>query len=204
MFKIDAIKRDLKVNLEKDQIPAVYYGSGNPTTPVVISVNEFKKIWAKAGDTSAINLSVDGKNIDVLVHQVQLDPVKNTPIHVDFLVIDVNKKISVSVPLEFVGVSAAVKGGLGVLVKVMHEVEIEALPKDLPHVLEVDISPLVDLESSLHAKDIKLASGVTLVTKADEVIAAIAPHKEEKEVEAVDLSKIEVEKKGKKEEEPAA
>ena len=203
MFNIQAKKRDLKVKLEKDQIASVYYGAGVSSTPIVISINEFKKIWAKAGETATIKLSMDGKNIDALIHQVQLDPVKNTPTHVDFLVVDMNKKITVSVPVEFIGVSPAVKSGMGVLVKVLHEIEVEALPKDLPQKLEVDISSLIDLESSLHVSAVSLPSGVTLITKEDEILAAIAPQKEEVEqVEPVDLSKIEVEKKGKKEEAP--
>jgi large subunit ribosomal protein L25 len=201
MFNIQAKKRDLKVKLEKDQIPAVFYGAKAPSTPIEISVNEFKKVWREAGETSTVKLSVDGKDVDVLINDVQLDPIKNTPTHVDFLVVDMNKKISVAVPVEFVGVSPAVKGGLGVLVKVLYEVEVEALPKDLPQKLEVDIAPLVDLDSSLKASDIKLPSGVSLITKETEILAAVAPHKEEKESEPVDLSKIEVEKKGKKEEE---
>lgn len=201
MFNIQAKKRDLKVKLEKDQIPAVFYGAKTPSTPIEISVNEFKKVWREAGETATVKLSVDGSNVDVLISEVQLDPIKNTPTHVDFLVVDMNKKISVAVPIEFIGVSPAVKAGLGVLVKVLYEVEVEALPKDLPQKLEVDIAPLVDLDSSLKASDIKLPSGVSLITKDTEILAAVAPHKEEKEAEPVDLSKIEVEKKGKKEEE---
>lgn len=204
MFNIQAKKRDLKVKLEKDQIPAVFYGAKTPSTSIEISVNEFKKVWREAGETATVKLSVDGSNVDVLISEVQLDPIKNTPTHVDFLVVDMNKKISVAVPLEFIGVSPAVKNGLGVLVKVLHELEVEALPKDLPQKLDIDIAPLVDLDSSLKASDIKLPSGVSLVTKETEILAAIAPHKEEKEAEPVDLSKIEVEKKGKKEEEPTA
>ena len=201
MFNIQAKKRDLKVKLQKDEIPAVFYGAKSPSTPITISVIDFKKVWRDAGETSTVKLSVDGKDTDVLISLFQLDPIKNTPTHVDFLVVDMNKKISVSVPVEFVGVAPAVKNGLGVLVKVLHEVEVEALPKDLPQKLEADISSLVDLDSGLSVSDIKLPSGVSLVTKGEEILASVAPHKEEKEAEPVDLSKIEVEKKGKKEEE---
>jgi large subunit ribosomal protein L25 len=98
MFNIQAKKRDLKVKLEKDQIPAVFYGAKAPSTPIEISVNEFKKVWREAGETSTVKLSVDGKDVDVLINDVQLDPIKNTPTHVDFLVVDMNKKISVAVP----------------------------------------------------------------------------------------------------------
>ena len=188
------------------EIPAVFYGMGKSSTSISISIVEFKKIWNKAGESSTIEItSPDGK-VDALIHEVQTDPVTDEPIHVDFLVVDMNKKIKVNVPLEFIGVSAAVKGGSGTLVKVLHEVEVEALPKDLPHNIIVDISKLENLDSHILVSDLVLPSGVTMVTDAEEVVSSIAEQKEEKEETAspVDLSKIEVEKKGKKEEEAEA
>src|SRR6185436_3784218 len=102
-------------------------------------------------------------NIDVLIHEVQVDPVTDEPIHVDFLAIDMKKKIRVKVPLEFEGISNAVKTGIGNLVKALHEVEVEALPKDLPHTLVVDISKLETLEDNVFVSDIKLPAGVEVV-----------------------------------------
>jgi large subunit ribosomal protein L25 len=144
-------------------------------------------------------------NIDALIHEVQVHPVTEEPIHVDFLVVDMNKKIKVKVPLEFEGVSNAVKNGLGNLVKVLFEVEVEALPKDLPHNLSVDISKLETVESQIFVSDIKLPAGVVIMAEPQEVVASIVLQVEEKEevVVPVDLSAIEVEKKGKKEEEGA-
>jgi len=90
---------------------------------------------------------------------------------------------------------------LGSLVKVLHEIDIEALPKDLPHNIEVDVSGITTLEDLIHVKDIKLPKGVTLVTDGEDVVALVAAAKEEVEEVVVDLSAIEVEKKGKKEDE---
>jgi len=211
MFSITAKTRDLSADLDKmrsnDEMPSVYYGSGVTSTSISVPKIAFQKIWRDAGESTPIELTVDGKKVNVLIHDVSMHPVTNEPIHVDFLVVDMSKTISVSVPLEFVGVAPAVKSGLGILVKVLHEIEIEALPKDLPHNIEVDISTLVDAESQIAVSDLKMPTGVTAITKASEVVAAIALQKEEKEEESapVDLSAIEVEKKGKKEEEaPAA
>ena len=212
MFTIKATKRDEAIKLDtlrkSGEIPAVYYGKGSQTsTSISIPTVEFKKIWKQAGESSAVSVVVDGKPVDVLIHEVQRHPITGEPTHVDFLVIDMNKKISVSIPVEFEGVSLAVKTGLGSLVKVLYEVEIEALPKDLPHSLIADISKLVTIEDNIYVSDLVLPKGVTLITKDTEVIAAIAVAKEEvEETTPVDLSAIEVEKKGKKEEEaePAA
>lgn len=209
MFVIKAKTRDIKANLDAlrkgGEIPAVFYGMGKETTPISISTVEFKKIWHKAGESGAVKIESDAGNVDTLIHEVQVHPVTDEPIHVDFLVVDMNKKIKVHVPVEFVGVSAAVKGGLGSLVKVLHEVEVEALPKDLPHNLEIDIAPLATVDDVVLVSAIKLPAGVAMVTPLEEVVASIAVQKEEVETAPVDLAAIEVEKKGKKEEEtPAA
>jgi len=114
-----------------------------------------------------------------------------------------NKKVEVEVPIEFVGIAPAEKNGLGVLVKVLHDFNIEVLPKEIPHSIEVDLSGLEDLDSQIHVKNIILPKGVKMITDQEEVIALIAPMKEEVEEEEeapIDLSSIEVEKKGKKEE----
>ena len=209
MNKLTAVKRSkadkLKTIREGGMVPAVVYGASVENTSISVPSVDFEKILKVAGESSTITLEISGdktpKKLEVLIHEVQVDPVKGNPIHIDFLAIDVNKPVEVTIPIEFEGVAPAEKNGLGILVKVMHEVEIEALPKNLPHNVVVDISSLVALNDQIHAKDIKLAKEVTLKTNGDEVIALIAPIKEEVVEEApVDLSSIEVEKKGKKEE----
>lgn len=210
MFTINATKRDLKTSREElkklAQMPAVFYAGGKPATPISVPLNEFKKVWTKAGASSAVQLKIGTEIVDVLIHDVQNHPVTDEPLHADFLVIDMNKKIEVNIPLEFTGVSGAVKSGLGILVKVLHELSIEALPKDVPHEIVVDISKLATVEDSVLVSDLKIPAGVTVKNGMDEVVASIVEQKEEKEEAApVDLASIEVEKKGKKEEEaPAA
>jgi large subunit ribosomal protein L25 len=203
MFKLKAEKRDLKeglVSLRKSgSMPAVFYGPKEPSTPIKIVLADFKKAWKTAGESTVVSLEGDGIDADVLIQEVDLDPVTDLPIHADFYAIEKGKKLAVDVPLEFIGVSPAVKDLGAVLIKVLHDVEIEALPKDLPHKLEVDIAGLVTFESVLTASDIKLPAGVTLMIKPEEVIASVYEPKEEviEVAPAADLSAIEVEKKGK-------
>lgn len=209
MLTIKAKGRENSVkneNLRKSgEIPAVFYGLDKPTTPIAISTIEFKKIWREAGESTPVKLAAPTGEIDALIHEVQVDPITNEPIHADFLAIDMKKKITVMVPLEFEGVSPAVKAGIGNLVKVVHELEVEALPNDLPQNLVVDITPLETLENQIFAGDVKLPAGVTLITDPKEVVASIVAQVEEKEeTTPVDLSAIEVEKRGKKEEEGEA
>ncbi len=204
MFLIKASKRDQAIKLDalrkSGKIPAVFYGMGNTSTSISVSNIEFKKVWKDAGESSAVKIGMGGEDVDVLIHEVQVDPVTDEPIHIDFLVIDMKKKIRVKVPLVFEGISGAVKSGIGNLVKVLHEIEIEALPADLPHNLSVDISELKTLQNNILVSGIKLPAGVVAITNGGDVVASIVAQVEEKEevVAPVDLTAIEVEKKGKK------
>lgn len=184
-------------------IPAVFYGAKEEATSIKVLESDFVSLYEKAGESSIISLNDGTNEHESLVHDVQFDAVSGRPIHVDFYVIEKGKKIEVAVPISFIGVSEAEKTLGGVLVKVAHEVEIEALPKDLPSELEADISALVDFDSQLKFSDIKLPEGVELKADADEVVALVQAPKEDEpeEVEEIDLDSIEVEEKGKKDEE---
>ncbi len=207
MIKLNAQKRSKTDKLElvrkNGLVPAVVYGAGVENTPISVPAIDFKKVYKEAGETTTISLNLDGKDLPVLIHEIQLDPIRGFALHIDFLCVDLKKKITASVPLEFTGVSEAVKSGAGVLVKVLHEVEVEALPADMPHSLTADISKLATLDDNVFASDIKLPKGVELVTDSDEVVAAVTEVHEEKEQAPIDLTNIEVEKKGKKESDQA-
>lgn len=206
MTTLNAKLRDSAIKNETlrttGQIPAVFYGFKRDVTSLVVNKIEFTKVFKEVGETNTLTLDTDSGKFDALIHDVQFDPVKNDVIHVDFLAVDMNKEIEVNVPLEFIGESAAVKAG-GILVKVMHEISVISLPAKVPNIIEIDISSLVDSDSVITLKDIKLPEGVKATEEEDAVIAAISVAKEEVDevTEAPDLSSIEVEAKGKKEEE---
>lgn len=187
------------------RIPAVFYGFGKESTPISVPAIEFTKLFREAGETTAITLDLGGEKVSTLIHDLQKDPVKGDITHVDFLVVDMNKEAEVAVPIEFTGLAEAEKLGLGVVMKVMHEIEVRALPANLPHSIEVDVTSLATLSDAIHAKDLALPTGVSLVTDPEEVVASVTAFVEEKEEAPVlDVSTIEVEKKGKKEEEGEA
>ena len=210
MLKLKVLKREAIEKPEEVRaagyIPAVFYGPKEASQSIKILASDFEKAFKEAGESTVVVLEVEGAEHETLIHDVAYHPVRGNISHVDFYVIEKGKKVQVGVELEFVGVSPAEKTLGGTLMKVMHELEIEAMPSNLPHGIEVDISSLVDFESQIHAGDIVLPEGVTLITDADEVVALVQEPNEEVEeqpIEAVDISAIEVEKKGKKEEEPA-
>ncbi len=203
-------KRDLAIKPKalraEGLVPAVFYGKKEPSTAISIAKPEFLKVWKEAGESSVVILSGDGIEVESLITDVTRHPVSGVPQHVDFYVFEKGKKIKIKIPLEFTGTAAAIKDLGGSLIKVLHEIEIEALPKDLPRSIVIDISPLKEFSSVIKANTIVLPKGVALVAHADEVVASIAePRKVEEEVVAapIDLSTIEVAKKGKEAKEGA-
>ncbi len=210
MQSIIAEKREIlgkKVkNLRKQGfLPAVLYGKGKKTEPISIKEADFLKLWKSAGESSIITLELGKDKKNVLIQDVTFDPIRDNPIHADFYQVDMEKEIKVSVPLEFVGESEAVRLG-GILVKIMHALNIEALPKDLPHAISVDISQLKEVNSSLSVRDIKIPAGVKKLDGLDETIVKIEPPRSEEEIkaesEAPSLENIEI--VGKKEKEAEA
>lgn len=197
MLTIDYKNRDTKKKADsiryEGNMPAIFYGPKEESTAISIKAGDFKKVWKEAGESSIIILKNEGEEHEALIHDVDVHPVTGVPRHADFYVIEKGKKLQLNVPLEFVGVSPAVKDLGAILVKVLHEVEIEAMPKDLPHELTVDISTLVDASSQILTNQIPLPAGVTLLTGPEEVVAAIEIPKEEvEEVAAPSIEDIEV------------
>jgi large subunit ribosomal protein L25 len=183
-------------------LPAVVYGRSLEATPIAVNLKEFQKIFKAAGESSVISLKGLGTAQDALINDVDFDVVTGEPIHADFYAIEKGQTVVVSVPLEFDGVSPAVKDLGGILTKVMHELEIECEPKDLPHAISVDISTLTGLDSQIHVSDLKLPASAKISADLEEVVAMISVAQEEptEEAAASDISQIEIsEERGKKE-----
>lgn len=182
-------------------LPAVFYGKKHVSTPIQVKRSDFLKVWKLAGESTVVKIKVGSEEIEALINDVDLDPISGEPRHADFYVFERGHKVEISVPIEFVGISPAVKDLGGVLVKVLHEVKIKAEPSNLPHSIEVDISKLRELDSHISAGELVMPKGVELMENPEEVVVSVAAQKEEKEETPVDLNQIEVEKKGKQEEE---
>ncbi|MES2135413.1 MAG: 50S ribosomal protein L25 [Patescibacteria group bacterium] len=189
-------------------MPGVVYGPKQEATAIEMPLREFTKTLEKAGESTVIALSVDGKEHNVLIHEIDRDPVTDVPRHADFYAVQKGQKVEISVPIEFVGVAPAVKELNGNLVKALHEIEIEAEATNLPHSITVDVSGLDAIDKQILAGDVVLPPGVTLVTGAEEVVVLIASAKEEVEapIAGPDMTAIGIsEDRGKKEEDtPAA
>ncbi len=185
-------------------IKAVVYGPKYPSTSIVINQKDFTRLYKEAGESTVITLSGLKVDQDVLIHDVQVDVRDGAIIHVDFYAVQKGQKLTVDVPLVFIGVSEAVKNHGADLIKNIFEVEVEAEAKNLPHEIEVDLSVLKEIDDHIKVSDLKVSAGVKINNHADDVIATVAKHEEEKEDAPtdIDMSTIEVSvEKGKKEEE---
>ncbi|MBU0727377.1 50S ribosomal protein L25 [Patescibacteria group bacterium] len=166
-----------------NRIPMIYYGKG--VEPVNFSANyqDFRRLYIKAGKSTIITL-VNEKNekFPVLVHEIQYDPISDNMIHIDLMAVNLNKSITTEVPLVFTGVAPAVKDEGGILVTSKDRVAVECLPKDLVHEIEVDISSLVDFNTSITIGDIQVPAGITITDAEDiNVVTVSAPRAEEVE-----------------------
>lgn len=170
----------------KQIIPAVVYGHGIPSATVQIERLAFQKVWRQAGSSSLVDLVVDQQPpVKVLIQDVDHHPTKNVINHVDFYRVKMTEKLETDIELNFIGESAAVKEQGGVLIRSLDKVKVECLPGDLVHSIDVDISGLKNFEDRIHVSDIVVPKGITIMDKADEVVASVTPPRSESELEAL-------------------
>lgn len=183
-------------------LPAVLYGHG--TEPIAISLDAHSTSLILAGLSSStlVNIDLDGQVKAALVREKQRHPVKRNLIHVDFHVVSMTEKLRTKVSIVLDGIAPAVKDFNGVVVSSITEIEVEALPGNLPEHILVDISGLAAIGDALHVSDLKLGKGVEIFADPEEVVVVIAGTKEEVEPEVVEgTDEPEVIERGKKEEE---
>lgn len=164
-------------------IPGIIYGKGIANVPVKIKSDVFDKVFREAGENTLVQLEIDNRDKrTVLIHDVTFDPIKGTPLHIDFYQVRLDEKVKTEVPLVFTGTSQAVKDLGGTLVKQMHSFQIEALPQDIPHEIEVDVSRISTFEDRISVKDVRVASSVKVLADEDEIVALVEPPRTEEEL----------------------
>ena len=171
-------------------IPAVLYGYGLNNINIQIDSRKFSTVFNNAGYTSLITLTVQdeeqNKEHTVLIRDLQMHPLKSTVLHVDFYQPRLDQAITANVPLNFIGEAPAVKDLGGVLVRTLDEVELEALPTDLPHDISVDITVLTNFSKSIYIHDLVLPPKVKLHHEPDETVALVKPPRTEAELEELE------------------
>jgi len=182
---IEAVAREsgkhgmLSVLRRQGFIPAVVYGHGMVPMSVAVPVRAFERIRRTTGATAIVDLQFEGgKVVTTVVHEYQMNPIRDTYTHVDFLSISLDETLTSRIPIRPVGTAIGLKEG-GVLEHSLYELEVEALPLDIPDYLEVDVSDL-GLKHSIHVADLKLGDKVKVLTNATAtVFSVVAPAIEE-------------------------
>ena len=192
-------------SLRKDGfLPSVVYGHNFEAVPIQIKYTDFEKAFKKAGESTLINLKIGNKEEPAVIKDIQKDPVTDRIIHADFYKVNLKEKIKAKITLVVIGESEAVRNG-GILVKTVNELEVEALPQDLPHELQVDISRLQNIGDHILIKDISVSDKIKIEAGPDDIVALIQAPREEAVEEAAppSVEDVEVIKKEAKEGEEA-
>lgn len=203
--KREVIGKKVKALRREGLLPAVLYGYGIDSIPVVMDYRSTSRTLAKAEASSLISISLDGEEYPTLVREKQWDYIKRSLLHVDFQVVSMSEKISAQVRVELIGEAAAVEDFGAVLITGLLEVEVEALPTDLPDSIKVDLSTLEKIGDGVFVRDIVVSDKLTLLDDSDAMIAvASAPTLEiVEEVEEDELLEGEEGEEGEEAEEAA-
>jgi large subunit ribosomal protein L25 len=210
-LELEVLKREVKGKKVRflrrgGLIPCNIYGHGIESQPVQVEARKLGQIIARAGGTDLIALKIGGTATPgmVLIRDVQRNPMTGEPIHVDFYQVNMAEKLKADVPLVFIGAAPALKLKNVSLLHAMTRLQIEALPDDLPHTIEVDISGLALPEQSIHVKDLKVSSKITILADPDQMLIKVAEvRKAVEEVPAAAAAEGEVETAEEKEVETA-
>lgn len=180
-LKLSAQKRAKNEKLDKDYLSAVLYGKGIETQSLKLKLADFVKVFTAAGESNLIKLEAEAAAVNVLVKDIQRDPIKHFINHVDFYQVNMKEKVNTEIPLHFIGESKVVRELGGMLNKEIHEVEVECLPSDLVDHIDVDISVLNDFDDVIKIADLNVPKGLEINADGETIVAMVMKPKTEVE-----------------------
>ncbi len=207
MIELKVLKRDTKERNEylrsQGLIPAVMYGVDFDSTPITIDNGEFRKVYREAGTSNVINTTGDISGEMIIVQDMHVHVVSGDILNIDFKVVNKGEKTEVTVPIELVGESLAIKNNLGLLNFSHEEVVIETVPSKIPDHIDVDISVLNELGDNIKLLDIDFPEGIDILDDIETTVVSIIATQEEREEvgDGVNLEPELVDQKGKDQEE---
>ncbi|MGH7246047.1 MAG: 50S ribosomal protein L25 [Candidatus Levyibacteriota bacterium] len=177
-------------------LPANVYGKDMKSTAVQVTMKDFQKVYKEAGETGVVELDVVGEKRPVLIHNVQIDPISMDPVHADFFQVNLKEKVKTMVPVVITGEPKAVTDKVGLLLQTLSEVEVEALPTDLPENIEIDVTSLAAVNDQVTVADLKKPAGVEILSDGAQTVAKISEliSKEAEEQAAADAAAAEAAK----------
>jgi len=167
-------------------VPGVLFGKKIGSIPVQVDAKALELLYHQAGRTSVVQVSVDGgQPTSAIIKSLQRNPLTRRALHVDLFAVDLTQEMLADIPLSFTGTSPAVELEGAILFTSLDHLKVRGLPGDLPHEIEVELSPLVDLESTIHVRDLVVDSKVTVLNDPDDLVAKVTPPREEEVIEPV-------------------
>ena len=171
-----AVGRKVKLLRKEGILPANIYGKKIKSESIQIDLKEFLNVYQKVGDTGLFYIN----ERPVLIANIQKEPVSDSLLHVDFHQVDLKEKVEAQVPVELIGESPAEKQSIGTVVQYLKEIEVEALPTDLPDKFEIDASKLIEVDQMVHVKDLPYdKSKIEVKTDLEEILVKVEPPQKE-------------------------
>ncbi|NPV40296.1 MAG: 50S ribosomal protein L25 [Anaerolineae bacterium] len=198
--------KQVKVLRREGKLPAVIYGKGIESTPIVLDRKETTTKLGKVSSSTILTIDLAGKEQPTLVREIQKDFIKNEIIHIDFLAVSLKEKLRTAVSINLTGESPALKEYDAMVVPGIEHIEVECLPQDLPESITVDLSTLKEIGDAIYVKDLPAIANVEFLTNPEDLVVVVSAVKEEAIVEEVvegaeGAAEPEVIEHGKKEEE---
>jgi len=167
-------------------VPGVLFGKKIGSIPVQVDAKALELLYHQAGRTGVVKVSLDGgQPTSAIIKSLQRNPLTRRALHVDLFAVDLTQEMLADIPLAFTGTSPAVELEGAILFTSLDHLKVRGLPGDLPHEIEVDLSPLVDLESTIHVSDLVVDSKLTVVNDPEDLVAKVTPPREEEVIEPV-------------------
>lgn len=172
--KRDVFGKKVKKLRREGTLPGNVYGKEFKSIAISMPTKDFLTVLSEAGHSGIVELKLDGQAVPTLIHEVTYNHITHDPLHVDFYKVNLKEKVKATVPVELVGEPVAVTEKLGLLMHELHEVEVEALPTDLPEKVEVDVTHLAQVGDSVKVSDMKVGADVTLLADPEQTVARIS------------------------------
>lgn len=183
--------KKIKALRKQGILPANIYGKNVASTAIQVSLKDFEKVYKEAKETGIVEINLDGKKTPTLIKNIAYDYLANKILHADFYQVNLTEKVKAQIPVILVGEPKAVTEHLGPLLHILQEVEVEALPSDLPEKIEINVENLAQVNDQVMVSDIKVPNGVEILTGKEETIAKISEPTKEEVVETPVLAESE-------------
>jgi large subunit ribosomal protein L25 len=154
-------------------LPGNMFGRGIKSLSVQLPLKDFQEVYKKVHETGLVDLTVEKDTYPVLIQNVHIHPTTFTPLHADFFKVNLKEKVKASIPIIAIGEPKAVTDKIGVLLQTLSEVEVEALPADLPENIEVNVENLANIDEHITLGDLKLPHGVEITAEPSEMVFRI-------------------------------